>query len=154
MSTLCHAPTHGTTSVWNMLACCQHFIWRSTYQTYHPVPNVDNDINRHINGCEDTDRQTQTDIQTDGHKHNTYVTSNSISENKSTNIAAWHGCQTAQRLHCSPGSLLINTDHLTPTATTLALCNYTINVNLHLSLIHIWRCRRIERCRSRWSPYH
>ena len=21
-----------------------------------------------------------------------------------------------------------------------------------LSLIHIWRCRRIERCRSRWSP--
>ena len=26
--------------------------------------------------------------------------------------------------------------------------------NLTLSLIHIWRCRRIERCRSRWSPYH
>ena len=26
--------------------------------------------------------------------------------------------------------------------------------DLHLSLIHIWRCRRIERCRSRWSPYH
>ena len=25
---------------------------------------------------------------------------------------------------------------------------------LDLSLIHIWRCRRIERCRSRWSPYH
>ena len=25
---------------------------------------------------------------------------------------------------------------------------------LLLSLIHIWRCRRIERCRSRWSPYH
>ena len=25
---------------------------------------------------------------------------------------------------------------------------------LTLSLIHIWRCRRIERCRSRWSPYH
>ena len=25
---------------------------------------------------------------------------------------------------------------------------------LMLSLIHIWRCRRIERCRSRWSPYH
>ena len=23
-----------------------------------------------------------------------------------------------------------------------------------LSLIHIWRCRRKERCRSRWSPYH
>ena len=26
--------------------------------------------------------------------------------------------------------------------------------NWNLSLIHIWRCRRIERCRSRWSPYH
>ena len=24
----------------------------------------------------------------------------------------------------------------------------------NLSLIHIWRCRGIERCRSRWSPYH
>ena len=26
--------------------------------------------------------------------------------------------------------------------------------NEGLSLIHICRCRRIERCRSRWSPYH
>ena len=26
--------------------------------------------------------------------------------------------------------------------------------SVFLSLIHIWRCRRIERCRSRWSPYH
>eukprot|EP00826_Nyctotherus_ovalis_P011605 TRINITY_DN13019_c0_g1_i1.p1 TRINITY_DN13019_c0_g1~~TRINITY_DN13019_c0_g1_i1.p1 ORF type:complete len:267 (+),score=70.20 TRINITY_DN13019_c0_g1_i1:122-922(+) len=25
---------------------------------------------------------------------------------------------------------------------------------MYLSLIHICRCRRIERCRSRWSPYH
>eukprot|EP00826_Nyctotherus_ovalis_P035020 TRINITY_DN2966_c0_g1_i1.p3 TRINITY_DN2966_c0_g1~~TRINITY_DN2966_c0_g1_i1.p3 ORF type:complete len:116 (-),score=11.87 TRINITY_DN2966_c0_g1_i1:15-362(-) len=25
---------------------------------------------------------------------------------------------------------------------------------IYLSLIHICRCRRIERCRSRWSPYH
>ena len=25
---------------------------------------------------------------------------------------------------------------------------------LCLSLIHIWRCRRTPRCRSRWSPYH
>ena len=23
-----------------------------------------------------------------------------------------------------------------------------------LSLIHIWRCRRADTCRSRWSPYH
>ena len=27
-------------------------------------------------------------------------------------------------------------------------------VLLALSLIHIRRCRRIERSRSRWSPYH
>ena len=27
-------------------------------------------------------------------------------------------------------------------------------LRFYLSLIHIWRCRRIERCRSRWSPYH
>ena len=25
---------------------------------------------------------------------------------------------------------------------------------MNLSLIHIWRCRRRLRCRSRWSPYH
>ena len=25
---------------------------------------------------------------------------------------------------------------------------------LWLSLIHIWRCRRLLTCRSRWSPYH
>ena len=25
---------------------------------------------------------------------------------------------------------------------------------IYLSLIHIWRCRRRLRCRSRWSPYH
>eukprot|EP00826_Nyctotherus_ovalis_P032127 TRINITY_DN25944_c0_g1_i1.p1 TRINITY_DN25944_c0_g1~~TRINITY_DN25944_c0_g1_i1.p1 ORF type:complete len:237 (-),score=65.61 TRINITY_DN25944_c0_g1_i1:17-727(-) len=32
-------------------------------------------------------------------------------------------------------------------------CCFGIN-SKHLSLIHICRCRRIERCRSRWSPYH
>ena len=26
--------------------------------------------------------------------------------------------------------------------------------SIHLSLIHIWRCRRSYACRSRWSPYH
>ena len=25
---------------------------------------------------------------------------------------------------------------------------------ISLSLIHIWRCRRVSQCRSRWSPYH
>ena len=36
---------------------------------------------------------------------------------------------------------------LYPSVSWLQNCQY-------LSLIHIWRCRRIERCRSRWSPYH
>ena len=31
---------------------------------------------------------------------------------------------------------------------------YQLGTVWRLSLIHIWRCRRIERCRSRWSPYH
>ena len=37
---------------------------------------------------------------------------------------------------------------VTPLHLTIDRTAYT------LSLIHIWRCRRIERCRSRWSPYH
>eukprot|EP00826_Nyctotherus_ovalis_P036747 TRINITY_DN3284_c0_g1_i8.p2 TRINITY_DN3284_c0_g1~~TRINITY_DN3284_c0_g1_i8.p2 ORF type:complete len:132 (-),score=30.78 TRINITY_DN3284_c0_g1_i8:20-415(-) len=32
--------------------------------------------------------------------------------------------------------------------------NLIHHLSPHLSLIHICRCRRIERCRSRWSPYH
>ena len=31
---------------------------------------------------------------------------------------------------------------------------YKIVHEVHLSLIHIWRCRRSYACRSRWSPYH
>ena len=27
-------------------------------------------------------------------------------------------------------------------------------IHMYLSLIHIWRCRRLLTCRSRWSPYH
>ena len=27
-------------------------------------------------------------------------------------------------------------------------------LSVDLSLIHIGRCRRLNRCRSRWSPYH
>ena len=30
----------------------------------------------------------------------------------------------------------------------------TQQVTRGLSLIHIWRCRRVWGCRSRWSPYH
>ena len=35
-----------------------------------------------------------------------------------------------------------------------ASCFNAAHLLVNLSLIHIWRCRRIERCRSRWSPYH
>ena len=28
------------------------------------------------------------------------------------------------------------------------------STGVRLSLIHIWRCRRLLTCRSRWSPYH
>ena len=34
------------------------------------------------------------------------------------------------------------------------LTRIEVNIALLLSLIHIWRCRRDYRCRSRWSPYH
>ena len=37
---------------------------------------------------------------------------------------------------------------------TLLKGNFKLWYTQYLSLIHIWRCRRIERCRSRWSPYH
>ena len=48
---------------------------------------------------------------------------------------------------------------LHPVAQRLLLINRprrdgTLSWRWYLSLIHIWRCRRIERCRSRWSPYH
>ena len=33
----------------------------------------------------------------------------------------------------------------------LSFCLFLV---LILSLIHIWRCRRLLTCRSRWSPYH
>ena len=44
----------------------------------------------------------------------------------------------------------------TPTYVVVVLSMGKANeeMYIYLSLIHIWRCRRIERCRSRWSPYH
>ena len=38
----------------------------------------------------------------------------------------------------------------------LRLSSWTFRAYMYwdLSLIHIWRCRRVLRCRSRWSPYH
>eukprot|EP00826_Nyctotherus_ovalis_P058963 TRINITY_DN8157_c0_g1_i2.p1 TRINITY_DN8157_c0_g1~~TRINITY_DN8157_c0_g1_i2.p1 ORF type:complete len:168 (-),score=25.96 TRINITY_DN8157_c0_g1_i2:38-541(-) len=34
------------------------------------------------------------------------------------------------------------------------VCKECYDKELHLSLIHICRCRRLLTCRSRWSPYH
>ena len=36
----------------------------------------------------------------------------------------------------------------------IADCPHLVLIVQDLSLIHIWRCRRRLRCRSRWSPYH
>eukprot|EP00826_Nyctotherus_ovalis_P016817 TRINITY_DN14895_c0_g1_i3.p1 TRINITY_DN14895_c0_g1~~TRINITY_DN14895_c0_g1_i3.p1 ORF type:complete len:127 (+),score=14.54 TRINITY_DN14895_c0_g1_i3:510-890(+) len=48
--------------------------------------------------------------------------------------------------------------HLMECKINLCIVKFTndadMMIKLMLSLIHICRCRRIERCRSRWSPYH
>ena len=59
------------------------------------------------------------------------------------------------RLHTSLlGGLVLNRDSLLPPHVVLLILSTKMDEGLSLSLIHIWRCRRIERCRSRWSPYH
>ena len=55
------------------------------------------------------------------------------------NFDFWTGCRKIKR--CEESKRILKN----PFASRLAG---------FLSLIHIWRCRRIERCRSRWSPYH
>ena len=40
-----------------------------------------------------------------------------------------------------------------PLILPLAALNFNFS-RFCLSLIHIWRCRRLLTCRSRWSPYH
>ena len=40
------------------------------------------------------------------------------------------------------------------TLSLLDLRNRATGGSICLSLIHIWRCRRLLTCRSRWSPYH
>ena len=57
----------------------------------------------------------------------------------------------SERVHCTRFR-----GELSPTASISAsvVQGSSIGPASYLSLIHIWRCRRIERCRSRWSPYH
>ena len=62
------------------------------------------------------------------------------------------GCRIAPDLFLGPMDYVMErTVHRGMTGVTL---EHEIFTDLDLSLIHIWRCRRIERCRSRWSPYH
>ena len=50
---------------------------------------------------------------------------------------------------CSVDSVTGKPSHQNQSVTN---CHAALAVDL--SLIHIWRCRRTPRCRSRWSPYH
>ena len=63
-----------------------------------------------------------------------------------SNTWARESC-TTQRIHfCFICRSFLVSVHLLWIFSTLSLT--------HLSLIHIWRCRRSTLCRSRWSPYH
>ena len=57
---------------------------------------------------------------------------------------------------CFPTSLSEANDsmHITKIVTWVMSGTKRSSPSLHLSLIHIWRCRRVWGCRSRWSPYH
>ena len=70
------------------------------------------------------------------------------------------------QLELTTESILGERPH-SPTTCCMIMCYWwSLKMHLHifankdapntpnLSLIHIWRCRRRLRCRSRWSPYH
>ena len=94
------------------------------------------------------------------------MTSTSDSQNQKSNIAAEKAYSSSGKGEWrtySAHSLLIIWLVIRPTVTFWHSLRTSGNANdeplakiavWHLSLIHIWRCRRIERCRSRWSPYH
>ena len=72
---------------------------------------------------------------------------------KNRHVIAYHPiCRCHCELHAA---LLYSSEKLSQTDQSSASTGSTNHVAAYnLSLIHIWRCRRIERCRSRWSPYH
>ena len=80
-----------------------------------------------------------------------------LKDNGVTTLTFWVRWRHQSRDHSTPG-----VDFYGWTIVTLHLSSTVMEIwpfevlpgRLFLSLIHIWRCRRIERCRSRWSPYH
>ena len=118
-----------------MELCTMHFnarltqVWISQYMRRHY--SIVNDINR--------------------------VTCNSARATCPQIILAW--CRNDNRLFTLQFSSSNDISQKTKVSVTIwpkdiYLLNIKIVHVVHLSLIHIWRCRRIERCRSRWSPYH
>ena len=65
-------------------------------------------------------------------------------------INLWHHKIRHSRCHCR----VSQQSTWYETTRTRFWWNFYLKSVWGLSLIHIWRCRRIERCRSRWSPYH
>ena len=80
-------------------------------------------------------------------------------------LTTWATRNECLDLH-KPDLVCLSETWIKPTTTSTELINCTppgytfistprnFTKSSSLSLIHIWRCRRIERCRSRWSPYH
>ena len=76
----------------------------------------------------------------------------------STDYCRSQCCHTLRRCSLAVRTLCLRKeewDHDPPAANSYLDAKKTIpKSQYNLSLIHIWRCRRRLRCRSRWSPYH
>ena len=58
---------------------------------------------------------------------------------------------TAHAAAVAPEDITSSASEAAVSETTAVVSETTV---VALSLIHIWRCRRLLTCRSRWSPYH
>ena len=83
-----------------------------------------------------------------------------ISEQRNILLASYSHIRAEYLQHCSSVLQSAQGPYIN-LITTYLVCNWGISRTtvlysavLHLSLIHIWRCRRSYACRSRWSPYH
>ena len=95
----------------------------------------------------------------------------SLSNRSVAKQSCWQNIQSRNNQHMTQMLLPLLSYFVQPTFSGFTLCwtrspkREPLGINeatyhrpdvppVSLSLIHIWRCRRIERCRSRWSPYH